>query len=92
MPRAARCVRCGLGRQKWSVESPVLLGPGVAQVARCTKIIKPNTDDAKYVINIRQIAKVGGSGRGRACGDWKDCTPRVANCSDGAAVEKQPQA
>jgi 26S proteasome regulatory subunit T1 len=27
------------------------------QVARCTKIINPNTDDAKYVINIRQIAK-----------------------------------
>jgi 26S proteasome regulatory subunit T1 len=27
------------------------------QVARCTKIINPNTDDAKYIINIRQIAK-----------------------------------
>ena len=27
------------------------------QVARCTKIINPNTDDTKYVINIRQIAK-----------------------------------
>lgn len=27
------------------------------QVARCTKIIKPNEDDTKYVINIRQIAK-----------------------------------
>lgn len=27
------------------------------QVARCTKIISPNTDDAKYVINIKQIAK-----------------------------------
>ena len=27
------------------------------QVARCNKIIAPNTDDAKYVINIRQIAK-----------------------------------
>mmetsp|Transcript_7404 Transcript_7404/g.20157 ORF Transcript_7404/g.20157 Transcript_7404/m.20157 type:complete len:434 (+) Transcript_7404:50-1351(+) len=27
------------------------------QVARCTKIINPNTDDAKYVINVRQIAK-----------------------------------
>lgn len=27
------------------------------QVARCTKIINPNTEDAKYVINIRQIAK-----------------------------------
>ena len=28
------------------------------QVARCTKIISPNTDDAKYVINVKQIAKV----------------------------------
>ena len=26
-------------------------------MARCTKIINPNTDDAKYVINIKQIAK-----------------------------------
>ena len=28
------------------------------QVARCTKIIQPNTDNAKYVINVKQIAKV----------------------------------
>merc|ERR1711990_671108 len=27
------------------------------QVARCTKIINPNTDDAKYLVNLRQIAK-----------------------------------
>ena len=27
------------------------------QVARCTKIISPNTEEAKYVINIKQIAK-----------------------------------
>jgi 26S proteasome regulatory subunit T1 len=27
------------------------------QVARCTKIIDPGQDDAKYVINVRQIAK-----------------------------------
>lgn len=27
------------------------------QVARCTKIINPNTDEAKYVINVKQIAK-----------------------------------
>ncbi|KAI8105966.1 hypothetical protein M9434_000544 [Picochlorum sp. BPE23] len=27
------------------------------QVARCTKIMNPNTDDAKYLINIKQIAK-----------------------------------
>lgn len=30
----------------------------ILQVARCTKIINPNTDDARYVINIKQIAKV----------------------------------
>lgn len=29
------------------------------QVARCTKIINPGTDEAKYVINVKQIAKVG---------------------------------
>ncbi|KAM3224406.1 hypothetical protein ACQJBY_055987 [Aegilops geniculata] len=28
------------------------------QVARCTKIINPNTDDAKYMINVKQIAKI----------------------------------
>lgn len=27
-------------------------------MARCTKIINPNSDDAKYVINVKQIAKV----------------------------------
>jgi len=27
------------------------------QVARCTKIINPNTDDAQYIINVKQIAK-----------------------------------
>ncbi len=27
------------------------------QVARCTKIISPGTEDAKYVINVRQMAK-----------------------------------
>ncbi|KAJ6308689.1 hypothetical protein OIU76_018301 [Salix suchowensis] len=27
------------------------------QVARCTKIISPNTEDAKYMINVKQIAK-----------------------------------
>lgn len=29
----------------------------MVQVSRCTKIINPNTDDAKYLINIKQIAK-----------------------------------
>ena len=27
------------------------------QVARCTKIINPGTDEAKYVINVKQLAK-----------------------------------
>lgn len=27
------------------------------QVARCTKIIDAGTDDAKYIINVKQIAK-----------------------------------
>ena len=31
---------------------------GILQVARCTKIIKPGTEEAKYVINVKQIAKV----------------------------------
>jgi 26S proteasome regulatory subunit T1 len=34
-----------------------LLGENPLQVARCTKIIKPNTDEAKYLIHVRQIAK-----------------------------------
>lgn len=27
------------------------------QVARCTKIINPGTEEAKYLINVKQIAK-----------------------------------
>lgn len=27
------------------------------QVARCTKIINPGTEEAKYMINVRRIAK-----------------------------------
>lgn len=27
------------------------------QVARCTKIINADTDDAKYIINVKQFAK-----------------------------------
>jgi 26S proteasome regulatory subunit T1 len=29
------------------------------QVARCTKIINPNTDEAKYVINVKQVCSAG---------------------------------
>ncbi len=34
-----------------------LMGEQPLQVARCTKIINPRTDDAKYMITIKQIAK-----------------------------------
>ena len=34
-----------------------LMGEEPLQVARCTKIINPKTDDAKYMITIKQIAK-----------------------------------
>ena len=27
------------------------------QVARCTKIINPESDDPKYIINVKQFAK-----------------------------------
>jgi 26S proteasome regulatory subunit T1 len=35
----------------------VLKRDAVTQVARRSKIINPNTDDAKYMINVKQIAK-----------------------------------
>jgi 26S proteasome regulatory subunit T1 len=28
------------------------------QVARCTKIIAPNTENAKYLINVRQVSSL----------------------------------
>ena len=37
------------------------------QVARCTKIINPGTDEAKYVINVKQIAKVGDCNMSTKC-------------------------
>ncbi len=39
--------------------SKLKLSVSPLQVARCTKIINPGTDEAKYVINVKQIAKVG---------------------------------
>jgi len=35
---------------RWSGEQPL-------QVARCTKIINADTDDPKYIINVKQFAK-----------------------------------
>ena len=44
--------------QYWNLEGDkMLMGEQPLQVARCTKIISPNTDDAKYMINVKQIAK-----------------------------------
>ena len=34
-----------------------LLGEQPLQVARCTKIINEGSDDAKYIINVKQFAK-----------------------------------
>jgi len=43
---------------QWNlVHDKQLLSEQPLQVARCTKIINPNTDDAKYMITIKQIAK-----------------------------------
>ena len=35
----------------------ILLGEQPLQVARCTKIINADTDDPKYIINVKQFAK-----------------------------------
>jgi 26S proteasome regulatory subunit T1 len=34
-----------------------MLSDAKAQVSRCTKIINAGTEDAKYIINVKQIAK-----------------------------------
>lgn len=38
-------------------QSFVILGEQPLQVARCTKIINEGSDDAKYIINVKQFAK-----------------------------------
>ena len=35
----------------------VLVGEQPLQVARCSKIINEGSDDAKYIINVKQFAK-----------------------------------
>jgi 26S proteasome regulatory subunit T1 len=40
---------------KWNIVS--LLGEQPLQVARCTKIINEGSEDAKYIINVKQFAK-----------------------------------
>lgn len=52
MKRSSLVVRC----PKLNVDLHVKFY--VLQVARCTKIIKPGTEETKYVINVKQIAKV----------------------------------
>jgi 26S proteasome regulatory subunit T1 len=38
-------------------DKELMQGEQPLQVARCTKIVNPNTDDAKYVVSLRQYAK-----------------------------------
>jgi 26S proteasome regulatory subunit T1 len=40
-----------------TADKQLMQGEQPLQVARCTKIINPGTEDAKYMINVRQIAK-----------------------------------
>jgi len=44
---------------QWDLVSDkqMMQGEQPLQVARCTKIVNPGTEDAKYMINVRQIAK-----------------------------------
>ena len=50
------------------------------QVARCTKIINAGQDDAKYVINVKQIAKfVVGLGDRVAPADIEEADSSIRN-------------
>lgn len=50
-----------------------LLSEESLQVAKCTKIINPRTDNAKYMINLRQVAKfVVGLGKDVAATDIEE--------------------
>jgi len=40
-----------------TADKQLMQGEQPLQVARCTKIVAPGTEDAKYMINVRQIAK-----------------------------------
>ena len=68
--------------------------PSIPQVARCTKIINPNTDDAKYVINIKQIAKfvvgLGDKVRGRV--SRRACVSFVCGEGRGEGGARGPRA
>lgn len=55
---ARHCMRQSRPRQASFVPVYASNGTATTQVSRCTKIIKPGTEEAKYVINIKQIAKV----------------------------------
>ncbi|XP_057789768.1 uncharacterized protein LOC131006609 [Salvia miltiorrhiza] len=56
-----------------------------SKVARCTKIINPNTGDAKYIINVKQIAMIVGGvssargSRGRGGGSSGRGAPSSSN-------------
>jgi len=59
---------------QWNLAADkMLLGEDSLQVAKCTKIINPRTDNAKYMINLRQVAKfVVGLGKDVAATDIEE--------------------
>jgi 26S proteasome regulatory subunit T1 len=59
---------------QWNLQGDkMLLGEEPLQVAKCTKIINPRTDKAKYMINLRQVAKfVVGLGKDVAATDIEE--------------------
>ena len=58
-----------------------LRGEQALQVAKCTKIINPRTENPKYMINLRQIAKF-------VVGLGKDVTPTDIEEDMRVAVER----
>ena len=66
----------------WNIaQDRQLKGEDALQVAKCTKIINPRTDNAKYMINLRQIAKF-------VVGLGKDVTPTDIEEDMRVAVER----
>lgn len=59
---------------QWNLAADkMLLSEESLQVAKCTKIINPRTDNAKYMINLRQVAKfVVGLGKDVAATDIEE--------------------
>lgn len=67
---------------QWNLaQDQQLRGEDALQVAKCTKIINPRTENAKYMINLRQIAKF-------VVGLGKDVTPTDIEEDMRVAVER----